>query len=71
MASILKKNNKVELELLKDIDMLFMVEKGIRGGINGLKHFKDQKLLLIIEMMWMIYIKTLKNTIPIKSAKFW
>ena len=56
MASILKKNNKAELELLKDIDMLFMVEKGIRGGINGLKHFKDQKLLLIIEMMSMIYI---------------
>ena len=27
------KNTKVKLELLTDIDMLLMVEKGIRGGI--------------------------------------
>ena len=32
MVSSFKKT-KVELELLKDIDMLIMVEKGIRGGI--------------------------------------
>ena len=32
MASIFKKT-KVKLELLTDIDMLLMVEKGIRGGI--------------------------------------
>ena len=30
MASILK-NKKVELELLTNIDMLLMVEKGFRG----------------------------------------
>ena len=27
------KKNKVKLDLLTDIDMLFMVKKGIRGGI--------------------------------------
>ena len=27
------KKTKVELDLLTDIDMLYMVEKGIRGGI--------------------------------------
>ena len=32
MASSFKKA-KVKLDLLTDINMLFMVEKGIRGGI--------------------------------------
>ena len=32
MASLLKKTG-VKLELLKDIDMLLLVEKEIRGGI--------------------------------------
>ena len=32
MANLFKKTD-VELELLADIDMLLMVEKGIRGGL--------------------------------------
>ena len=33
MASLFEKKARVELELLTDVDMLLMVEKGIRGGI--------------------------------------
>ena len=32
------KESKVELELLTDVDMLLMVEKGIRGGICQATH---------------------------------
>ena len=32
------KKTEVELELLTDVDMLLMVEKGIRGGICHAKH---------------------------------
>ena len=37
MASIFIKT-KVELELLTDVDMLLMVEEGIRGGICQVIH---------------------------------
>ena len=33
------KKNKVQLDLLTDIDMLLMVEKGIRGGICNAVHW--------------------------------
>ena len=33
MATLFKKKTGVKLELLKDVDMLLMIEKGIRGGI--------------------------------------
>ena len=33
------KKNKVQLDLLTDIDMLLMVEKGIRGGICNAIHW--------------------------------
>ena len=32
-SQVALKNTKVKLDLLTDIDMLLMVEKGIRGGI--------------------------------------
>ena len=35
---ILLKKIKVNLELLRDIDMLLMVEKGFRGGICQATH---------------------------------
>ena len=37
MASLFKKT-EVKLELLTDVDMLLMVEKGIRGGISHTIH---------------------------------
>ena len=41
MTSLFKKTG-VQLELLKDIDMLLMVEKGIRGGICHSVHRYDK-----------------------------
>ena len=43
MASSFKKD-KVKLELLTDIDMLLMVEKGIRGG--NITQFTDMQKLI-------------------------
>ena len=30
-----------------------------------------QKILLNIQMIWVIFMKTLKNTVQIKSKKYW
>ena len=45
---------KVKLHLLNDIDMLLMVEKGIRGGIC---HYMDMKKILTSTWKIMIKIK--------------
>ena len=36
---------------------------------SGLKHFNDLNLLLNTKMIWMVFIKTLKNTTQIKKKK--
>ena len=36
--TILLKKTEVEIELLTDIDMLLMIEKGIRGGTRHATH---------------------------------
>ena len=37
---------------------------------TGLKYSNDPKFLLNTQMIWMIFIKTLKNTIQIKNVKY-
>ena len=45
MASLLKKT-EIKLELLIDIDMLLMVEKGIKGGIcHAIQRYPKSKYI--------------------------
>ena len=37
---------------------------------KGLKYLNDSKALFNTQMMWMIFIKTFKNAIQIKNAKY-
>ena len=37
--------------------------------ITGLKYLMIQKIILVTQMIWMIFIKILKNTIQIKKEK--
>ena len=43
------KNTKVRLELLTDINMLLMVEKGIRGGICNAIHWYAKAIYIYIK----------------------
>ena len=45
------KKTKVELELLANIDMLLMVEKGIRGGIYQAIHSMLKQTINIIDII--------------------
>ena len=38
MATMFKKKTGIKLEIFTDIDMLLMIEKGIRGGIRHAIH---------------------------------
>ena len=38
--------------------------------ITGLKYLNDSKALLNAQMIWMIFIKTFKNTIQIRNGKY-
>ena len=50
------KKTQAELDLIADIDMLLMIEKGIRGGIcNAIHHYAKAKINI-----WMIMVK-MKN----------
>ena len=48
------KKTKIKLEMIADIDMLQMVEKGIRGGICHTLHQYEKTNNII----WMAIIKT-------------
>ena len=37
---------------------------------TGLKYLNDSKTFIEYSMIWMIFIKTLKNTIKIKNEKY-
>ena len=60
------KKTKVRLDLLADINLLLMVEKGIRGGIC---HIDMQKLITHI---WKIMIKTraMSQKLPINNFEW-
>ncbi|UYV67414.1 hypothetical protein LAZ67_5000503 [Cordylochernes scorpioides] len=54
------KHTKVKLEIIKDYDMILMIEKGIRGGINQVsKRYVKAQIINI----WKIMIKIRKVTI--------
>ena len=58
------KKTKVELELIADIDMLLLVEKGIRGG----------HVIPLIDMQKLInnkYLKTLFRVTKLSPLKYW
>ena len=57
MANFFKENKEVKLELLTDVDMLLMVEKGARGGIC-LQYIDMEKQIINIRR---IIIKIKKN----------
>ena len=46
-------------------------DNNIQSETTGLKHLNDSKAFLKNRMIWMIFIKILKNKIKIKTAKYW
>ena len=61
MVSLFKKKTGLELELLIDINMLLMIEKGIRGGIGHAIHAKVNNKYMknydkSIESSYLIYL---------------
>ena len=63
-----------------DIDKIYLYSKDPYEALyqflinkresTGLKHFNDFELLLNTQMIWIIFIKILKNTIQIRNIKY-
>ena len=62
-----KANNKYMKEYAHEAQYQFLINK--RESI-GVKHFMILKLLLNAQMIWMIFIKILKNKIQIRNLKY-
>ena len=70
MASSLKKKTNVKLDALIDIDILLMVEKGIRGEICHViyQYVKDKKILKYWDVN-NLYGWTISQKLPVNGFK--
>ena len=53
-----------------NIKLLYTLKIHMKQESTGLKRFNNSKALLNIQMIWMIFLKTLKNTTQIRNIKY-